>query len=115
LSKKARGTAEEVCRMLGEKYRKPVRRIHTMVLVCGHSFVLAVLREAQAVFTGEGMLTLDGTRKREFGGVFFTLANRYMSPAMYELIHTRSGKLPGYQIEDDRAIYHLIVNPHEET
>ena len=114
LSSKARKTAEAIVTELGEEYRKPVRRVHTMVLVCGHSFVQAVLAEAREVHEGEGMLTYDGSRKRNLGGVFFTLANRYLSPTMYSLIHNRGGKLPNYQKEDDRAFYHLIVNPHEE-
>lgn len=114
LSSKARRTAETICAELEETERKPVRRIHTMVLVCGFSFVQAVLKEAREVYAGEGIMTFDGSRKRNFGGVFFTLANRYMSYPMYKLIHLKGGKLPGYQKEDDVAIYHLITNPHPE-
>ncbi len=113
LSRKARETAEGVCRTLGEIYRKPVRRIHTMVLLCGHSFVTALVEEAQEIHAGEGILTLDGTRKRSLGGVFFHLALPRMSPDIYLTVHPRGGKLPGYQKMDDRAIYHLIQNPHQ--
>lgn len=112
LSKKARQTAESVCKALDEVYRKPVRRIHSMVLLCGHSFVNALLEEAQALYASEGMLTLDGTRKRSVGGVFFRLALPRMSPEIYRIVHPRGGKLPNYEKTDDRAIYHLIVNPH---
>ncbi|PJF20988.1 MAG: hypothetical protein CUN56_13385 [Phototrophicales bacterium] len=113
LSKKARETAEAVVKELGEEWRKPVRRIHSMVLLCGHSFVLHLLKEAHEIYEGEGMMTQDGSRKRSLGGVFFTLANHRMSPELYYLIHIRGGKLPGYKKEDDRAIYHLIRNPHK--
>lgn len=114
LSTKARSTAEDICVELGENERKPVRRIHTMVLVCGFSFVQALLKEAHEVYEGKGIMTFDGSRKRNLGGVFFTLANRYMSYPMYKLIHLRGGKLPNYQKADDIAIYHLITNPHED-
>ncbi len=114
LSSKARKTAESIVKALGEEYRKPVRRIHVMVLLCGFSFVQAVLKEAQEIYAGEGMKTFDGSRKRSLGGVFFTLANRYYSPTMMQLIHWGDAKLPGYQKSDDRIFYHLIVNPHKD-
>lgn len=113
LSKKARETAEAVVKELDEVWRKPVRRIHSMVLLCGHSFVQHLVKEAHEIYEGEGMLTQDEKRKRSLGGVFFTLANQRMSPDLYYLIHIRGGKLPGYRKEDDRAIYHLIRNPHK--
>jgi len=114
LSKKQRKTAEEVVKTLGEKYRKPVRRIHTMILLCGHSFVLHLVEEAKEIDAGEGMMTQDGSRRRSLGGVFFTLSNQRMSPPVYQIIHPRGGKLPDYQKEEDKMFYHLIVNPHEE-
>ena len=113
LSARQRQTAEMVVRELDEKYRKPVRRIHTMILVCGHSFTMNMLEIAREVEASGGMWTLDGSRRRTLGGVFFILVNRNVSPAIYQLIHTRGGKLPDYRIEDDRIFYHLIVNPHE--
>jgi RNA recognition motif-containing protein len=113
LSKKARKTAEAVCKELGEDIRKPVRRIHTMVLLLGHSFVTALVEEAKDVYAGEGMLTSDGSRKRSLGGVFFRLSLPRMSVPMYRIIHNRGGKLYTYDKLDDRAIYHLITNPHE--
>jgi RNA recognition motif-containing protein len=112
LSKKARQTAEGICKTLGEDIRKPVRRIHTMVLLCGHAFVNAILEEAIELYNGEGMLTLDGSRKRSAGGVFFRLTLPRMAPPIYQIVHPRGGKLPDYKREDDRAIYHLIKNPH---
>lgn len=114
LSSKQRKTAEMVVKELGEEWRKPVRRIHTMILVCGHSFVLNLLEEAKEIEAGEGMMTQDGSRRRTLGGVFFTLVNHRCSLPIYKLVHTRGGKLPGYQKSDDRAIYHLIKNPHPE-
>lgn len=114
LSKKQRKTAEDVVKTLGEKYRKPVRRIHTMILLCGHSFVLQLVKEAQEIDAGEGMMTKDGSRRRSLGGVFFTIANERMSPPVYQIVHPRGGKLHGYEKEDDKAFYHLIVNPHED-
>jgi len=114
LSKKQRQTAENIVKELDEKYRKPVRRIHTMILLCGHSFVLHLLNEAKEIDAGEGMMTKDGSRRRSLGGVFFTLANQRMSPPVYQIVHPRGGKLPDYQKEDDKAIYHLILNPHED-
>jgi hypothetical protein len=113
LSSNQRQTAEFVVLELNEKYRKPVRRIHTLILVCGHSFTLNMLDLAKEVERNGGMMTVDGSRRRTLGGVFFSLVNRNVSPAIYQLIHTRGGKLPGYRIEDDRVFYHLIVNPHE--
>ena len=113
LSARQRQTAEMVVQELDEKYRKPVRRIHTLILVCGHSFTLNMLEMAKEVEANGGMMTLDGSRRRTLGGVFFILVNRNISPAIYQLIHSRGGKLPDYRIEDDRIFYHLIVNPHE--
>jgi hypothetical protein len=114
LSAKQRQTAEAVVKELGEEWRKPVRRIHTMILLCGHSFVLSILEEARLIYEGEGILTQDGSRLRTLGGVFFTLANWRMSPEIYKVVHTRGGKLYDYQKSDDRIFYHLIVNPHPE-
>ena len=113
LSAKQRQTAEFVVLELHERYRKPVRRIHTLILVCGHSFALNMLDIAKEVEQSGGMLTVDGRRRRSMGGVFFSLVNRNISPTIYQLIHTRGGKLPDYRHEDDRMFYHLIINPHE--
>lgn len=114
LSAKQRKTAESVVKTLGEDKRKPVRRIHTMLLLCGHSFVLNMLEEAQEIYEGDGMMTYAGDRKRSLGGTFFTLANWRMSDPIYRIVHHRGGKLPDYTKEDDKAIYHLIDNPHPE-
>lgn len=114
LSKKQRQTAEAVVKELGEHIRKPVRRIHTMILLCGHSFVLHLVEEAKAIDAGEGMMTQDGERRRTLGGVFFTLANGRMAPPIYQIVHNRGGKLPGHTREDDRALQHLVSNPHPD-
>lgn len=113
LSAKQRQTAEEVVKELGEEWRKPVRRIHTMILLCGHSFVLHLVKEAKEIYAGGGMMTYDGSRKRNLGGVFFTLANQRMAEPVYKIVHTRGGKLPNYQPQDDALINHLVVNPKE--
>ncbi len=111
LSSRQRKTAQEVCEALGETYRKPVRRIHTMILLCGHSFVLHLVKEAQEIHAAEGMMTADGSRRRTLGGIFFMLARARLAPPLYSIIHSRGGKLPGYQPKDDTLINHLVVNP----
>lgn len=113
LSAKQRETAEAVAKELGEEWRKPVRRIHTMILLCGHSFVLHLVNEAKEIYNGDGMLTYDGSRKRNLGGVFFTLANHRMADPVYRIVHLRGGKLPNYQPQDDAPINHLVLNPKE--
>lgn len=113
LSNKQRKTAVSVVKELGEEWRKPVRRIHTMILLCGHSFVLHLVEEAKEIDAGEGMMTYDGSRRRSVGGVFFTLANRRMAPPIYQIIHLRGGKLHDYKPADDALINHLVRNPKE--
>lgn len=113
LSSKQRQTAVSVVQELGEEWRKPVRRIHSMILLCGHSFALHLVKEAREIEAGEGMMTYDGSRKRTLGGIFFTLANQRMAPPIYHIVHTRGGKLPGYMPQDDALINHLVRNPKE--
>jgi len=96
---KHRKLAEAVCEELGETEKVPVRRIHTMVLLCGTSFVEAILEEAKQVAAGEGIKTTDGSRPRTVGGVFFYLARYRMSNAVRRIVYNRKGKMPAPEQE----------------
>jgi len=74
LTSKQRKAAEAICADLGVTEEIPVREIHMMVRLCGSAFAQAIAEEAKALDAGNGMLTVDGSRRRTVGGVFFQLA-----------------------------------------
>ncbi len=94
LTNKQRKVAEEIAVELNETEKVPLRQIHTMVLLCGTSFVQAILEDALRVEAGEGLMTSDGSRKRTKGGVFFYLARGRVSKPVRHIIFNRKGKLP---------------------
>lgn len=42
--------------------------------------------EAKVIFNGEGMLTLDGSRNRSLGGIFYALAKRKIPARLWRLL-----------------------------
>jgi hypothetical protein len=71
----------EIAEALGETHFVPVREIRGVIAALGLEATWQLARQAQAIYTGEGMLVADGTRKRTLGGCFFELARRALSPA----------------------------------
>lgn len=71
----------EIAETLGESHFVPTREIRGVLAVLGVEATQQLVREAQAIFAGEGMLVANGTRKRTLGGCFFELARRALSPA----------------------------------
>jgi len=70
----------EIAEVLGETHFVPVREIKGVIAVLGIEATWQLAREAQAIHGGEGMLVVDGTRKRTLGGCFFELARRALTP-----------------------------------
>jgi hypothetical protein len=71
----------EIAEALGETHFVPVREIRAVIAALGADAAWRLVREAQAIYDGEGMLVANGTRKRTLGGCYFELARRALSPA----------------------------------
>jgi hypothetical protein len=69
----------EVARALAETQSLPVRTIGLLIDLLGVEATWELVREAEAIHAGEGMLIANGTRKRTLGGCFFELARRNIS------------------------------------
>jgi hypothetical protein len=65
-----------------------------MIQLCGASFAQALVKEAQEIEAGDGLMTADGERRRTLGGVFFYLARFRLAPPVRRIIYTRKGKMP---------------------
>lgn len=94
LTPRQRKTIEEIVAALEEVEKVPLRQIEAIVRVCGGQFAQSLLEEALALDQQEGIMTLDGTRRRSKGGVFFYLARYRMSPEARKIVYNRKGKLP---------------------
>jgi RNA recognition motif-containing protein len=97
LTSKQKKAIENFCEQLGEKDPKPTRQIEMMVRLCGTSFVQAIIDEAIALDAAEGLMTLDGKRRRSKGGVFFYLAHNRVSAPVRHIIFTRKGRFLAIQ------------------
>ena len=69
----------EVARALGETQSLPVRTIRLLVELLGVEATWTLVREAEVIHSGEGMLIANGKRKRTLGGCFFELARKTIS------------------------------------
>ena len=72
-------TAGQIMGELEETQPHARGQIKRIVQVCGIEFAQDILRQTQEVEANGGMLTLDGSRRRSPGGVFFYLAKEQMS------------------------------------
>lgn len=70
---------QEIARTLGEAQSLPVRTIKLLVRLLGADASWQLVRQAQEIHAGEGMLIANGKRKRTLGGCFFELARRSIS------------------------------------
>ena len=59
--------AGEFAKALGEKYLGPRWTIKRMIDVCNIEFAQDVLRQTQELEAGDGMMTVDGSRRRSPG------------------------------------------------
>lgn len=76
LTKEQRQLAVNIGEKLGENEKKPLRQIQRLIELAGEEIVLKLLDDTLEIETQGGMLTLDGTRRRTLGGVFFHLARQ---------------------------------------
>jgi len=79
LSKRQIAASNEIAANLNEKARWPRMMIRQTVGACGVRFAMEMMRRAQEIDAGEGMLVPDGSRRRTVGGVFFALSRQYMT------------------------------------
>src|SRR5690348_3050051 len=63
--------AQHIASILGETEAKPILQIASIVATLGPEETDALVAKALAAFAGEGVLTQDGSRKRNLGGGFF--------------------------------------------
>jgi len=66
-----------VARKLGETEPEPIAQIRRIVERAGAERVAALVQDAIAIDKRNGLLVLNGSRRRTRGGVFFYLARRY--------------------------------------
>lgn len=64
---------------MGEHDRQGRGRVAHIIAVCGIEWARELLRETHAIEANGGMLTLDGTRRRTFGGIWIRLAKERMT------------------------------------
>lgn len=76
--KDTRVIAREIAKKLGESDAKPYAQIARIITLCGEDFAKQVLADTLVIESGEGMMTMDGSRRRTPGGVFFQLARERM-------------------------------------
>ena len=65
--------AQPLAEILGETEEKPIFQIARSVDFLGLEVAEQLVKEAQEVYAGEGILTKDKSRKRTLGGTFFAL------------------------------------------
>jgi hypothetical protein len=66
--------AQPLAAILGETEEKPIFQIARAIDFLGLEKAEELVKKAQEVYAGEGLLTKDGSRKRTLGGCFFRLA-----------------------------------------
>ena len=75
--------AQTIAVTLGETEEKPILQIARIVATLGPEETDALVAKAQAAFAGEGVLTQDGSRKRNLGGSFFWLVREQVGPKVW--------------------------------
>ena len=75
--------AQKIAGTLGETEEKPIIQIARIVDTLGPEETDALVAKAQAAFAGEGVLTQDGSRKRNLGGSFFWLVREHVGPKVW--------------------------------
>ena len=71
---------QQLAQALGETERAPQRQLEAVVRTLSVEVALRLLQEAQAIEAQGGLLTIDSSRRRTLGGVFFQLARQQMTP-----------------------------------
>ena len=100
MTSKHRKVADSIVEALGETEDKPIRKIHTMVLLCSSAFAQAILEETEEIEEAGGLARTDGERRTK-GGVFFYLARYRLPHDIYSIIYNRKGKLPEPKEEEE--------------
>lgn len=75
--------AQTIAATLGETEEKPIIQIARIVVTLGPEETDALVARAQAAFAGEGVLTQDGSRKRNLGGSFFWLVREHVGKKVW--------------------------------
>ena len=75
--------AQKLAATLGETEEKPFIQIARIVETLGPEETDAWVAKAQAAFAGDGVLTQDGSRKRNLGGSFFWLVREHVGPKVW--------------------------------
>ena len=74
-----RAQAEPIMEVLGETKRIPRMMIERIIRLRGVEFAQALLEETLKIESEGGMMTLDGSRRRTTGGVYFRLARQQLA------------------------------------
>lgn len=62
---------------LGEKEEKVKKQLRAIVEVLRYEKIKKLMEKTSLIDAGEGLLTMDGKRKRTLGGIFFYLCKRH--------------------------------------
>jgi hypothetical protein len=81
-----------IAELLGETEKYALRQIKGIMMLCGPEFTQSILEEAKEIEASGGLKTVDGKRKRTFGGVFFFLARGRMAPELRRAVFSPTAK-----------------------
>ncbi|PJF44028.1 MAG: hypothetical protein CUN55_06070 [Phototrophicales bacterium] len=76
----------EIAEILGEKEKRPIAQIARLIELKGFEYVDTLLENTQRLEEAGGMLTLDGTRRRTIGGIFYKLAKDRLDEETRQII-----------------------------
>jgi hypothetical protein len=71
---KTKDFVQELAEKLGETEPYAVQKIALLVKLAGEDFTKSLVEESLQIDANGGQMTLDGSRRRTLGGVFFYLA-----------------------------------------
>lgn len=86
LNKEQKNLAKEIADKLGETEKKPLRQIERIIELTDDDIPLQLLAATLEIEEQGGMMTVDGSRRRTPGGVFFHLARERLPEEVIQQI-----------------------------
>lgn len=76
---KSNNLAQAIAQTLGESHSSAIHKIALLVKLAGEDFTKSLVDESLQIEANGGLMTLDGSRRRSLGGIFFYLAKGKLS------------------------------------